>query len=196
MPFFKIIKMGDNMHKKINGKTTIIFMLMIASCVFFIAYAQIGSINLIINGTANVTGIKSSEDFDVKFNNVSIGQQASGITVTNDTQNFSDRSVVFNVTGLVGYNDEATITYEVTNDSTYHSALLTTSNTIVNSNPTYFDVECSIVDSNNQPISRVTPGNKAYYKIKVKVIKVPSTTQQTANVTVYLSATSEPYTGS
>ena len=118
------------------------------------------------------------------------------LTVENDEEQFSDRKAVFNVNGLLAYGDEATITYEVTNESRYHSALLTATSTVINNNPAHFSIERAIVNSHNQNVSKITPGEKAYYKIKVKVIKVPTNTAQTASITVYLNAESEPYTGS
>ena len=184
------------MRKRINNKYLFIFSAAILLCIFFIAYAQINNIDLFINGTASASGIKSSEDFDVKFTDAIIGEQMSGITVENDEDEFSDRKAVFNVDGMLAYGDEATITYEITNESTYHSALLTATSTVINSNPAHFAIERTIVNSNNQIVSKITPGQKAYYKIKVKVIKVPTNNAQTATITVYLNAESEPYTGS
>lgn len=184
------------MRKRINNIYLFIFSTAILLCLFLIAYAQINNINLFINGTANAPGIKSSEDFNIKFTDAIIGNQMEGITVENDENQFSDRKAVFNVEGLLAYGDEATITYEVANESRYHSALLTATSTVINNNPTHFSIERSIVNANNQIISKITPGEKAYYKIKVKVIKVPTSTTQTASITVYLNAESEPYTGS
>ena len=152
--------------------------------------------NLFINGTASAPGIKSSEDFKVKFTDAIIGEQMDGIVVENDESQFSDRKAVFNVEGMLAYGDEANITYEITNESKYHSALLQATSTVINNNPAHFAIERSIVNSKNQIVSKITPGEKAYYKIKVKVIKVPTSTAQTASITVYLNAESEPYTGS
>lgn len=184
------------MRKRINNKYLFIFSTAILLCLFLIAYAQINKVNLFINGTASAPGIKSSEDFSVKFTDAIIGNQMDGITVENDEEQFSDRKAVFNVNGLLAYGDEATITYEVTNESRYHSALLTATSTVINNNPAHFSIERTIVNSHNQNVSKITPGEKAYYKIKVKVIKVPTNTAQTASITVYLNAESEPYTGS
>ena len=199
MPIYELCynnKKGDNMRKRINNKYLFIFTTAILLCIFFIAYAQINKVNLFINGTASDPGIKSSEDFKVKFTDAIIGDQMDGIVVENDESQFSDRKAVFNVEGMLAYGDEANITYEITNESKYHSALLQATSTVINNNPAHFAVERSIVNSNNQIVSKITPGEKAYYKIKVKVIKVPTSTAQTASITVYLNAESEPYTGS
>ena len=101
------------MRKRINNKYLFIFSTAILLCLFLIAYAQINKVNLFINGTASAPGIKSSEDFSVKFTDAIIGNQMDGITVENDEEQFSDRKAVFNVNGLLAYGDEATITYEV-----------------------------------------------------------------------------------
>ena len=65
------------MRKRINNKYLFIFSAAILLCIFFIAYAQINNIDLFINGTASAPGIKSSEDFDVKFTDAIIGEQMS-----------------------------------------------------------------------------------------------------------------------
>ena len=78
----------------------------------------------------------------------------------NDESQFSDRKAVFNVEGMLAYGDEANITYEITNESKYHSALLQATSTVINNNPAHFAVERSIVNSNNQIVSKITPIKK------------------------------------
>ena len=184
------------MHKRINNRVFIFILVSVSMCMLFIGYANINNVNLIINGTASSVGIKSSEDFKVKFNQVIVDNNLnpSGVTVSGDIIN--DRKATFTASGLVGYGDSAIIKFQVLNNSTYHSAILEDKPQIVNNNPNYFSIERSIVDINDNPVTKLDPGETAYYKVKVNVIKVPSSTAQTASITVYLNAESEPYLGS
>lgn len=184
------------MRKKINNRVFILIIISISMFVLFIGYASINNINLLINGTASSRGIKSSEDFKVKFNQVIVDNSLNpeGVTVSGNIVN--DHEAEFTASGLLGYGDTATIKFAVLNNSTYHSANLVDRDQIVNNNPNYFSVERTIVNSNGIEISKINPGETAYYKIKVTVIKVPKSTAQAANITVYLNAESEPYVGS
>lgn len=183
------------MHKRINNRVFLLVMVTVSMFVLFIGYASINNINLIISGTANATGIKSSEDFKVKFNQVIVDNSLNpeGVTVTGNIVN--DHEANFTATGLLGYGDTATIKFAVLNNSNYYSASLVDIDQIVNNKPQYFAIERTIVDSTGAEINKIDPGETAYYKIKVTVIKVPSSEAQTANITVYLNATSEPYLG-
>lgn len=184
------------MRKRINNRIFILILVSVSMFVLFIGYASINNINLLINGTANSAGIKSSEDFKVKFNQVIVDNSLNpeGVTVNGNIVN--DHEANFTATGLLGYGDTATIKFAVLNNSTYHSANLVDRDQIINNNPNYFSIERTIVNSSGSEISKINPGDTAYYKIKVKVIKVPTSTAQTANITVYLNAESEPYVGS
>lgn len=184
------------MHKRMNNRLFLAIVLIVPICMLLIGYASISNINLVISGTANATGIKAAEDFKVKFNpNYEDGYiQQEGVVVEKEVEN--DRKANFTVTGLIGYGDTAVIKFAVVNESTYHSAILTSKDNIINDKPEYFSIERTVVDSNDHAITKINPGETAYYKIKVNVIKVPTDTSKTANVTVYLNAESEPYNGS
>ncbi len=185
------------MRKRISKSILTYFAIAVIVCTTLIAYARIQNIDLSITGRANATGVKAQDDFKVKFNSFIVDNNlnSSDVTITGALDDQDEHKANFTVTGLVGYGDHATISYEVLNYSNYFSANLTTPSTIVNTNSQYFSIEKTIVDNSGNTISKINPGGRAYLKITVKVIKVPTSAAQTADVTVYLNAESEPYTG-
>ena len=90
---------------------------------------------------------------------------------------------------MYGYNETATINFEIENSSEHCFAAITTS--LTNSNPTYFDVSYSLVDSHNNPISVIPPQETATLRITGRVLKVATDSAQTTNVSVNIIATSE-----
>ena len=183
------------MKKRINKKYFIIFVSIALVFITTLGYASISNIQLTILGNAFVSGVKSEDDFIVEFTSVAniTPTQPNDITVVANIDSVNKRSASFSVSGLVGYGDSATVKYEVTNNSEYHSAIV--SSTIDNDNSTYFSVEKSFIDTNGDPITILDPGESALLVIKANVIKVTTTAAQTANVTVTLTTESTPYTG-
>lgn len=190
------------MRKKISKKFLIYFLVFILFCVAIISYAQISSINMSVNGNANSTGIKSTDDFKVKFNSIIIDNniQPSGVTVSGTLDGNDEHKASFQVTGLTGYQDEATLKFEILNYSTYFSANLTSLDIIDNNTSSifsseYFSVTKELKNNNNETITKINPGESAYLIIKVKVIKVPTQQAQTADIIVSINAESDPYRG-
>lgn len=182
------------MKKRISNKFVIILFSAMILFLTVIAYARLSDIDLFINGTASVTGIKSETDFKVAFTDIEsvYPEQPNDITVVPDIDDVDNKIASFTVSGLKGYGDYAIIKYEVTNNSDYHSANLSTSTT--NDNSEYFTIEESFVSATGQDVTKLNPGESAFLVIKVNVIKVSTTTQE-ANVKVILTASSEPYSG-
>lgn len=183
------------MKKRINKKYVIIFVSMALVFIITIGYASVSNIELSIFGNAFATGIKAEDDFSVDFTRVAniTPEQPNDISVVASIDSEDTHSASFSVSGLVGYKDSATVKYEITNNSEYYSAII--SSTIDNDNQTYFSVEKNLIDSNGNAVTILNPQESAFLVIKANVIKVASTTAQTANINVSLTAESTPYTG-
>ena len=175
------------MKKKISNKmffTTIIAIFLITIA---IGYANISDIILTISGNATSPGVLSAEDFEVSFTNtVNTATSANTITITHNI--IDDHNAEFTVTGMYGYNETATIDFQIENGSEHCYASIVAS--LTNSNTTYFDVNYSLLDSNNNAIDILAPGETATLRITGRTLKVSTDTAKTTNVSVNITATS------
>ena len=183
------------MRKRISKSYTITFVSIAFILLVTIAYAGISSMDLSITGNAIAPGIKAADDFDVEFTRVSdIIPSQENIDIDAEIDSENSRIARFTVSGLVGYGDTAIVKYEVTNNSTYHSAIVSPS--ISNDNQTYFSLDEKLISpTTGDQITSLAPKETAILVIKSNVIKVSTTTPQTANVVVTLTVESMPYTG-
>ena len=181
-----------NMKKKINNKLFFGIIIAIFLITIAIGYANISDIVLTISGNATSSGISSAEDFEVVFTeNVSTSTSTNTISISHDIIN--KHNAEFTVTGMYGYNETATIDFEIENSSEHCYASVTAS--LTNSNSTYFDVNYSLLDSNNNPIDLIAPGETATLRINGRVLKVSTDTAKTTNISVNITATSEEEPG-
>ena len=113
MSIYSIIE-GDKMRKKINNKMFLLTLVLSLIAIATIGYAKINNITLNINGTARATGIKSADDFKVKFVDVEVPEnQPSHMTIDAnlDSNDVTNRTASFTVTGMKGYGDTAVVKY-------------------------------------------------------------------------------------
>ncbi len=194
MSIYSIIE-GDKMRKKINNKMFLLTLVLLLIAIATIGYAKINNITLNINGTARATGIKSADDFKVKFVDVEVPEnQPSHMTIDAnlDSNDVTNRTASFTVTGMKGYGDTAVVKYTIANESNYFSANF---NINVTCDSEYFEVEEITKDEEGNDTTTLAPGKNATITIKGKVIKVPTDSKKSADVTIEIQATSEPYTG-
>lgn len=176
------------MKKKINNKVFYSILVGLFLVTIAIGYADISDLGLFITGNATSSGISSAEDFEIGFTN-NVTQSVSTNTISVQHNIVDNHNAEFTVTGMYGYNETATINFEIENSSEHCFAAITTS--LTNSNPTYFDVSYSLVDSHNNPISVIPPQETATLRITGRVLKVATDSAQTTNVSVNIIATSE-----
>ena len=156
-----------------NKKTIIALTILLAVLALGIGYATITNITLNITGSAAATA--SGDNFKVKFDSTvtPTGTNATG-TIT------GDRTAEITVSGLTTRGNAATATYTVKNESTDLGATLS-ANVTGNTNPTFFDVDCSF------GTTTLTPGGSTTVTVTVTLLKTPAT-DQTGTVAIALVA--------
>lgn len=170
-----------------------ILSLLIISILFVsIAYAAISGVSFSINGSANA---KAGEELIVKFSNLSTDIETSsaclndsGVISSCATINASvtsDREATFDISGLKGYGDTATVKYKIINESDNANALLDIT-AITNTNNEYFDIT---TDLDNASSKVLNSGNYTILTVKAKVKKVLYTSNSaTTTVTINIRA--------
>ena len=160
---------------------------LIAILILGIGYAAISSVNLIINGTGTVTA--NPDNFKVVYTAVETGSTvpATGVTVTPASISANgDVTTSFTVSGLTKLNDEANLTYTITNKSPDLAASLAAP-TITYGDATsseYFEVTSSTAAN-----SVAANGGTTTQTVKVKVKKTPITADVTGTFTITVEAT-------
>ena len=152
----------------------------IIGLIIFIASLNIGyaalNRNLQITGNAQVNKSAISVIFDSVD---STSSYPSDRSITKTASIISGTQASFNVSGLIGYNDNATAIYKIVNNGDLPANL---SVNITNSNTTYF-----IVDYNLSKLV-INPGENAYLTVKALVKKVSTSGNQQANIGATLIA--------
>ena len=173
------------MKSKENFK--ILTFLLISILFVSIGYATITGISFEINGSAHA---KASDEILVKFSNLSTDIETSSnclsdsgtinscATISASVTN--DKEATFNISGLKGYGDVATVKYKIINDSEHRVAL--NIKTTTNSNTEYFSVNTSLSNGN---VEILNANETTILTIKTKVNKVLyDTNSKTATITV------------
>jgi len=169
-------------YRKKNKHIFFLMIILVATLFLSIGYALTNNpINIL--GTATVK--QTPMDIDVYFSNYSTS--GSG-TITAAINGSNNKIATFNVSGLVGYGDTATINYTIINNGTVDANLNISASTINDSE--YFNLESNINNLNN---TTIRAGETKTLTLKVKVIKVlvssnSTTRSTTATITVHASA--------
>lgn len=144
-------------------------------------------------GTAHANA--NSNEFIVKFSSSSSDSEAyssclsSNGTITDcaeiyDLSVVSDRVATFDIRGLQGYGDTATIKFKILNESTNGSSASLSVSATTNTNSEYFDLSTELSQST------IAPNQYSILTIKIKVKKVLYTSiTQSTNVTVTVTPT-------
>ncbi len=165
-------------------KKTGIIAILVAILLLGVGYAAISNITLNVNNSS-ATVSPDQQNFVVKYDvvgNFSYSGNPSGSSVT--LSRTSDTAATFTVTGLTKQGDSVTITYPIINASPTLDASLAVP-TVTNDNTTYFSV------TPVAPASATTlaaNGGTTNLTLQVEVIKTPTTTDQTANITAAIVA--------
>jgi len=174
--------------KKRKQKNYILIFALIAICALGIGYATVNGIPLTIGGNASVS---VPDIFEVVFDDVDDTyystniEEPSNIVITADI--IDDLNAEFDVTGMQGYGDTATVVYSIVNNSTLSSASFSIST--ANNNTEYFDVTTTLTDSNSNNIATLNSGATGYVSVKVKVKKVSTSGPKTATIGITITAT-------
>lgn len=168
-------------------KRTGILGVLIAILILGIGYAAISSVNLIINGTGTVTA--NPDNFKVVYTAVATGTTvpATGVTVTPASISADgDTTTSFTVTGLSKLNDEANLTYTITNKSPDLNATLGTPTVAISGTNAsdYFEVTSTTAEA-----SVAANGGTTTQTVKVKVKKTPISDDVTGTFTITVVAT-------
>ena len=117
----------------------ILVFLLISILFTSIGYAAISGINLTIGGTAFAKGgeviVKFSDlnsDIETSSNCLLDSGRFSSCAIIN-TNILNDRTANFNINGLKGYGDTATVRFKIVNNSDYFSVTSNLENNILNS---------------------------------------------------------------
>ena len=164
----------------------ILVFLLISILFTSIGYAAISGINLTIGGTAFAKGgeviVKFSDlnsDIETSSNCLLDSGRFSSCAIIN-TNILNDRTANFNINGLKGYGDTATVRFKIVNNSEKNVELNIDS--ILNNNSDYFSV------TSNLENNILNSGENTTLAITVKVNKiVDSGSNLSTNVTVTVS---------
>lgn len=165
-----------------------------AVLVLGIGYAVISDIDLSVSGTGTIT--PSDANFDVVFDTTDgpyTNTEVTGATLDADYTN--GLTATISVEGFTKKGDSAQFSYAIKNNSDDLAAALSIDSTtgITNSNSTYFEVEANLVDdtiaSKNDAEEAEDDSNITYLMITVTAKKTPATANQTADISVTVTAT-------
>ena len=134
------MKREDNIR---NKQLKIFILLLIFIGVLGIGYATIQNINFNING--NSTASVDSDNYNVHFNK-NITPTVSSDNINANIDEDDDKVAYFDVSELATIDDEATVTFNVINESNGIATLLSLE--ITNSNTEYFNVSKDIQKTN------------------------------------------------
>ncbi len=166
-----------------NKRAFIVTVLIIAVLLLGIGYAAVANKTLTISGTAKVS--PDDSNFNVKFTGTPATAKVAGTNVPEDAEVTAtitdDTTATIGVTGLTAKGQKVTATYTILNDSADLKAALSAS--LTNSNTNYFTVTQAIADP-----STLAPAGTTTITVTVECIKTPVTTDETANITVTITA--------
>lgn len=171
-----------------NNKTILGLVLLIAILLLGIGYASITGLTLNIDGTATATA--DTANFIVKFTDAQKGTNCTKAEIAStDT---TGKTATMEVSGLANANDEATATFEITNESPDLKAILsvTTSQAVdkvaESGDAAYFDVTTDILNNTTS----LEPEGTRTVQVTVK-LKETIKDDKTATINIQLNAVPE-----
>ena len=158
-------------------KVIIVIMMIIATLVIAVGFAQITNIKLNILGDATAT--PDQANFKVEFTGEPKTSDSEKVTAKIDETNKTKATL--NVKGLTAKGESVTATYTIKNLSPDLSASLLAK--AENDNTEYFKVEYNI-----EPPTTLTTQGETTITVKVTLIKTPIDTEPTGTTTVTITA--------